>query len=125
MSKVFFQIANTDLTPFEDIQNHDINSVEVYQSWTDGNWVERREIVRRRVEGTVTLGFNKAEDYNAFTAMLNSYRQADASYPVTVYVQNTGETSTVNAYIAPMGAAKWDIINGRQWITQVLTITER
>lgn len=125
MSKVLFQIADFDLTPFENIQNHDVNSVEVYQSWTDGNWVERREIVRRRVEGTLTLGFSKAEDFNAFTTLLNRYRQADAYYPVTVYVQNTGETAVINAYVTPVGAAKWDIINGRQWITQELTITER
>lgn len=125
MSKLFFQIGVKDLTPYEDIQNHDVNKVEIFQSWTDGNWIERRAVIRSRIEGRVTLGFASAEDFQEFTVLLNSQRQADGFYYVTVYVQNTGETASIEAYVEPQGAAKWDIVNSRQWITQTLTITER
>ena len=77
MSKLFFQIGVKDLTPYEDIQNHNVNKIEVFQSWTDGNWIERRAVIRSRIEGRVTLGFASAEDFQEFTVLLNSQRQAD------------------------------------------------
>lgn len=123
--KIFFQIAGTDLTAYADIQNYSVNEEDVYQSWTDGNWVEHRDVVRRRVEGEVKLGFAKAADFAAFAALLISARQTGGWYPVTVYVNNTGAVMNIEAFLAVKGAGKWDLKNGRQWLVQTIQITQR
>lgn len=125
MAKVFLKISDLDLTPFVDIQNHAVNQTDVYQSWTDGNWIERRERVRTRIEGETTVGFSSFADFEAFARQLSAARQSGGYYAVTVYVNNTGEEAQISAFITAEGESKWDLLNSRQWITQKLTITER
>jgi hypothetical protein len=59
-SPVFLRLGSTDLSAFADIQNWKVNQVDVWQEWTDGNWIDHREIVRQRVEGSFKLGFKTA-----------------------------------------------------------------
>ena len=125
MPSVFFKIGATDLTPWEDVQNHDVNREDVYETWTDGNWVDHRVVVRTRVTGKVSLGFNKAADFAAFQALLSSARDAEGYYPITVYCANTGTLETVNAYLDTSGADKWDLKNSRQWQVVTVEITGR
>lgn len=125
MPNIFLKISDLDLTPFVDIQNHAVNRNDVYQSWTDGNWVERRERVRTRIEGETTVGFAAAADFEQFTRQLSAARQSGGYYAVTVYVNNTGEEALISAFLSAEGEGKWDLRNGRQWITQKITITER
>ena len=124
-NKNFFQIGDTDLTPFCDVQNHKVNSTAVTRRWTDGNWIDRESLIRRRIEGTVTLGFQRAADEAAFMALLNTYRQADGWYPVTVYVQNTGETARIEAFLTTEATATWDFVNNAQWKVVTVDIYER
>lgn len=125
MPKVFLKISDLDLTPFVDIQNHEVNKTPVYQSWTDGNWVERRELVRTRIEGETTVGFSRMADFESFTRQMSSAQQSGGYYAITVYLNNTGETAQIDAFITTEGAGKWDLTNSRQWITVVLKIVER
>lgn len=125
MPSVFFQIGSTDLTAWEDIQNHAVNREDVYETWTDGDWTDHRVIVRTRINGTVKLGFSNAADYAAFTALLISARDPEGYYPVTVYCANTGTTETINAYLDVTQADKWDLQNGRQWQVVSIKITGR
>lgn len=125
MPSVFFKIGATDLTPWEDIQNHDVNREDVYETWTDGNWADHRVVVRTRVTGKVSLGFDKAADFAAFQALLSSARDAEGYYPITVYCANTGTLETVNAYLDTSGADKWDLKNSRQWQVVTVEITGR
>lgn len=123
--KIFLKISDLDLTPFLDIQNHAVNRSEVYQSWTDGNWTERRELVRTRVQGMTTVGFSKAEDFDAFTRQMQTARQTGGFYAVTVFVNNTGETAEIDAFVDTTGAGKWDFTNKGQWQTVTINIFER
>lgn len=125
MPSVFFKIGATDLTPWEDIQNHDVNREDVYETWTDGNWVDHRVVVRTRITGKISLGFAKAADFAAFQALLISARDAEGYYPITVYCANTGTSETVNAYLDTSGADKWDRTNSRQWQVVTVEITGR
>ena len=125
MPSVFFKIGATDLTPWEDVQNHDVNREDVYETWTDGSWVDHRVVVRTRVTGKVSLGFDKAADFAAFQALLSSARDAEGYYPITVYCANTGTSETVNAYLDTSGADKWDLKNSRQWQVVTVDITGR
>lgn len=121
----FLTIGSTDCSQWVDKQTYAINSEDVYETWTDANWVDHRVIVRQRVRGTVKLGFASAVDFASFTALLESARQADGFYSVTAYVSNTGATVTFDAYIDAKDETKWDLANSRQWHVQTLTIIGR
>lgn len=125
MPSLFFKIGSTDLTAYEDIQSHSVNREDVYDTWTDGNWTLHRVIARTRISGTVKLGFAKATDYAAFTALLASAKTANGYYAITVYCSNTGTTESINAFLDVSGADKWDLTNSRQWQTVTVKITGR
>lgn len=125
MPSYFFKISSTDLTAFEDIQNHDVNRDDVYDTWTDGNWVDHRVIVRTRISGTVKLGFKKATDFADFMTLLGTAKDAEGFYPISVYCNNTGTTETINAFLDVSGADKWDLNNSRQWQVVTIKITGR
>ena len=121
----FLTIGSTDCSAWVDKQSYEMNSEDVFETWTDANWVDHRVVVRQRIRGKVKLGFSSAADFATFTALLSSARQADGYYNVTAYVNNTGATATFNAFIDPTDENKWDLLNSRQWQVQTLTITGR
>lgn len=130
-ARVFFKIGTVDFTAFTNIQDFSINEVEVADTWEDANRRIHKYIFRTRKQGEVTLEFQKAADYNAFLAAMISQRATtgtDANtYQVTSWVANSGSMTAevqYTAYIETMGSAKWDLQNGHQLITQVLTVTE-
>lgn len=125
MNMMFFKIGSTDLSQYADIQNYNINEVDVFQSWTDGNWIDHRDMVRTRITGTVLLGFKTAASWSAFQTLLSSQRNAAGYYPVTLYVNNTGTTETIDAFLDMTNATKWDLVNDRFWRVQTVTVTER
>lgn len=122
---IFFQIGTTDLTPYVDIQNFDVNSEDIYESWTDGNFIEHREITRSRVIGKIKLGFSDTTDFTNFQTLLSNNRNVNGYYPIQIHVNNTNSTESINAFISPEGSAKWDQKNGRQWLVLALEIRER
>lgn len=122
---VFFKIGTTDITPWIDIQDYDMQASDVYTTWTDANDVDHRVVTRRRISGKFQVGFDKAADFAAFTALLISAKNADGYYSVTAYVNNTGETVTFDAYLDCTDADKWDLLNSRQWQVQDVTVTGR
>lgn len=122
---IFLQIGSTDLSPAADIQSYEMNSQDVYETWTDANWLDHRVIVRQRISGKVKLGYSSAAAFTALQTLLAAARQADGSYTVTAYVQNTGAMATFDCYIDTEGADKWDLKNSRQWQVVTLTITGR
>ena len=122
---VFFKVGNTDYTDFTDIQNCDLNAQDVFEEWTDGNWNIHRVITRQRITGSVKLGFKTAADLGSFLSGIEAARNASGYYPVTAYVNNLNGEQTFNAFLDLDGEAKWDIINGRQWLVQTVTVTGR
>ena len=124
-SIIFFQVGSTDLTQYVDIQNFNVNSAEVYETWTDGNYVEHREISRSRITGKIKLGFKSTTELNDFLTTMSNNRNANGYYTITVHVNNLGSTSTISAFVDQTGAAKWDVHNGRQWLTLTLEIRGR
>lgn len=120
-----FKINATDLTAYEKTSEHNVNRVDVYSTWTDGNWIEHREIARTRITGTVTLTFPRSTDYTSFLALLTSEKDADGYYPITVYCSNTGTTETINAFLDVQGDTKWDLSSPRVWQGVTITIYQR
>lgn len=125
---IFFKIGSSstgDLSAFADIQNYDVNKVDVFQEWTDGNWINHRDIVRTRIQGTVTLGFKTVTDWNAFVSLLNANRDEAGYFAVTVWVNNTATSETINAFLDLVGSGKWDLVNNRFWRVITISVTQR
>ena len=124
MPSVFFKINTTDLSQYEDKQNHNINAVDVYSTWTDGNWKDHRVIARTRITGTLKLGFANSTDFSSFLTLLTTARNANGYYPIKIYVANTGTEETVNAFLDVSVADKWDSVNSRQWHEVTVKVSE-
>lgn len=120
-----FLIGATDLTAWEKTEQHDVNREDVYEEWTDGNWIDHRVIARTRISGRVVLGFKRATDYASFLSLLSTARDAEGYYPVTVYVSNTGTTETFNAFLDCQGLTRWDVTAPIQYQQITVNITGR
>ena len=126
MPSYFFKIGTTDISSYIDIQTYAVNREDVYEEWTDGNWVLHREIARTRRSGTFQVGFSKAADFASFMALLSSAKTADGYYSVSAYISNTGSSDTFDAYLdVSNDDDKWDAVNSRQWQVTTVTVTER
>lgn len=126
MPSVFFKIGTTDLTPWVDVQSYAVNREDVYEEWEDANWILHRVIARTRYSGSFQLGFSRADEFAAFTALLEAQRDPSGYYAVTAYINNTGETVAFIAFLDVLNEEdKWDRVNGRQWLVVTVTLTER
>ena len=120
-----FLIGSTDLTPWEDTTRHVVNREDIFASWTDGNWIDHREIVRTRVTGTVVLRFSKEADFASFMSLMTSARDANGYYSVTVWCSNTNSVEMVNVFLDIAGETKWDVTCPRKFHEITVTITGR
>ena len=120
-----FLIGSTDLTPWENTTRHVVNREDIFASWTDGNWIDHREIVRTRVTGTVVLRFSKEADFASFMSLMTSARDANGYYSVTVWCSNTNSVEMVNVFLDIAGETKWDVTCPRKFHEITVTITGR
>jgi len=125
----YYNAASTlvDMTAYADIQNINLNRADVFQTWTDGNWNERRVKVRTKISGSVQLGFASESTYRSFLTALAAAAAAstDGTVKLKAYVNNVENVCEFFAYVDTVGAGKWDLLNSRQWQTLALNISER
>lgn len=114
-----------DMTGSVDIQNFGLNRQDVFETWTDGNWKERRVKVRDRISGVVNIGFASETAYHGFLSALAAAVGEDGTVKLRAYVNNVQTVCEFFAYVDISGAGKWDLLNGRQWQTLAMTVSER
>ena len=124
-SITLFKIGNTDLTDYVDIQNYDVQKEPIYEEWTDGNYVNHRNIVRTRINGTVKVGFRNSTDVASFLSVLSSNVQTGGYYPASVFTNDDNTLNTANIFISDVAEIKRDLVNGRVWHEYTLEIEER
>ena len=122
---VSFYIGNTDLTVYVDLQNYDVNLIEQYESWFDGNGNEHRNIYAEKAAGSLRVGFKTDAEISAFKEVLEESRNVDGYYPVTTSVNNATGLREYNAFINISAEGKYDVLNEREWIVFSLEIQER
>ena len=122
---ILFKINTTDLSTFDYKPEHKVNRTDVFESWTDGNWIEHRQLLRTRISGQVTLRFTQPTDYSAFVALLTSERTADGYYLITVWCSNTNTSETLNAFLEVEGTTRWDVTTPRVYNGVTIKITGR
>lgn len=118
----YYDSGNTlvNMTDNMDIQNCGLNQANVYQTWTDGNWEDHRDVVRTRVSGSVKLGFASEANFNTFLTSIAAAELEDGTVKIKAYVNNVKTVCEFYAFVDIEGAGKWDLTNSRQW--QVLTV---
>lgn len=122
---ITFKINNTDLTKWEDRREHKVNQEDIFETWTDGNWIEHRVLTRTRVSGSLKLNFSRETDYTSFLALLSSERTADGYYPVTIWCNNTGGTVSINAFLTYTGVVNWDVTAPIKHQSVTVTVAQR
>lgn len=120
-----FKISTTDLTPWEDTTRHQVNRTDVFEEWTDGNWITHRVISRTRISGTVVLSFAREADFTAFMTLMTTARTLNGYYPITVWCSNTNSTESINAFLDIAGDTKWDVTAPIKHHDITVTITQR
>lgn len=119
-----FSIGSTDYTKFEDTTQHNVNREDVFETWIDGNWRERRVVARTRVSGSVFLRFPRSSDFEDFLGDLESAKSENGTYSVSVWCSNTGSVEAVTAYLDVTGETKWDVTAPIKWNGLTIQITE-
>lgn len=120
-----FTVSTTDLTAWEDTNKHAVNKADIYEEWTDGNWITHRVIARTRVTGTVALSFSRESDFTAFMTLMSTAKSADGYYAVTVWCNNSNTTETINAFLDFSGDTKWDVTAPIKHHDITVAITQR
>lgn len=93
-------INNTNITNYIVEGSYNMNAVDSSESWEDGNFVEHRIIVTKKVSGEFdVVCSNRANSIN-LAAFLTLWRNADNNGVVTidVYVLNEDVNKTIDAY---------------------------
>lgn len=105
---MLFSVNNVDFTRSIISTSYEMNKQDVFEAWTDANGISHRSIYRSKISGSFELKFINRAKYNAFISALNAVK-TDGYYPVTVYVNNTLATETINAFvhIAPSMTAQY------------------
>ena len=120
-----FSINSTDLTQWEQTDEHDVNRADVFEEWVDGNYITHRVVTRTRISGKVVLSFSKETEFSNFMSLMTTARNANGYYPITVWCNNTNTTETVNAFLDISGDTKWDVTAPIKHNTITVAITGR
>ena len=92
-------INSVDFTSKIVEKSYKMDKKSVYTTWTDGNMKTHRVVSRTQVTGSFTMTFLTATDYTNFESAIAAVKQDGDYLPVTVYVNNTKTTETINAYL--------------------------
>ena len=85
------------------IKKYKLNRTPMYggTEYTDGWWKRHRSIVRYAINGSVTLAFSSAEEYNDFVDNVRDSMRPEGDYMLDVYVQELNEVMRIYAYLTP------------------------
>lgn len=125
MPLTLLEINQTDLTEYIDIQNYNVNRIPVFEDWTDGNHITRRNVIRYRIKGEIKIGFRDDTDVSSFLNLLSSSITAGNYYAADVFVNNENTLVSANVFIDGLATIARDLANGRVWHSYTLTIEER
>lgn len=92
--------GSLDVTPFIVLNTYEVSSQPIFSKWNDGKGHERRAIKRRRLEGSFSVKFFNASDYQAFLTAIEGQRVTGFDYiPVIAYDNKSRSVKTINAYL--------------------------
>lgn len=116
-------VNGKDLTRYIDKDTYQVNAEDVYESWLNANFVERRIIVRQRVKGSFTIKCGNGLTYASF---LSTWMGAVDNGVVTlgVFVQSNNKFEAIEAYYKFEGSRHVEHSNGAVYDEVTVTIEE-
>lgn len=98
-TKIMFAINGTDYSHRVVGTGYAVQKNDEYNVWTDANGKEHRSAYRTRIEGKFTMLFLDVSEYNTFEGVLLLNKNADLTYPITVYDNKTATSVNITAFI--------------------------
>lgn len=114
-----------NLTKYINVNEYAINQHDIFETWTDGNFILHRDITRQRISGSFQIGFTSAIKFNWFCELLEKAKQDEGYYNLKVYVNNLDDNVTISAYMDFDVTRIRDILNNRSWNVFTINIEER
>lgn len=122
---IMFKIGETDYSNRVIASNYNINSTEVYTTWTDASKTEHRSLERKRVVGSFDVYFKTIEEYEAFTEQVAAVKDDNLAVDITVCDNKTNTEMEINAFIDYTPIRSKDGLNNDTMGTINITIQER
>lgn len=96
-----FMIGEDDFTNFITVPSYKVNYGPVYNTWTDANYKQHRDILRYKVQGSFKLLFDTEEDLNRFLDDVYNFEDiTTGTVPIKVYVNNLSNQQEIDAFIS-------------------------
>lgn len=78
-----------------------VSDTEVFKTWTDALGTSHRDVLRTKVIGQFNFKSRGTDDadFASFIDDLAAVRTAANAYTITVYMDNTATTKTIDAYV--------------------------
>ena len=91
-----FKLNTTDYSAHVVAESYAINYEDVYQEWIDGGQVKHRDVIGRKLRGTMQLYFKSQSDLQTFLTALANCKTTASTYPVQLKANN----DTVDSLVA-------------------------
>jgi hypothetical protein len=91
-----FKLNTTDYSAHVVAESYAINYEDVYQEWTDGGQVKHRDVIGRKLRGTMQMYFKSQSDLQTFLTALANCKTTASTYPVQLKANN----DTVDSLVA-------------------------
>ena len=117
---------DNDITEHINPKSYSMNSEDQYESWEDGNYVEHRIYVRKKIRGTfeVALYGKNGMDFAAFKQIWDDATENDVAL-LNVWVQNENRLVGIYAYYKFTGTIHREMLNGQCFDKITVEVTER
>ena len=99
MANPLFKIGDADFTRFIMVPSYIVNSHDIYEEYSDGNYKFRRKKIRDRITGKFSMKFSDSYSFSQVLAKFNSEKDSDGAITATVYVVNTQTVKTSKFYV--------------------------
>lgn len=83
-----FKLNTTDYSAHVVAESYAINYEDVYQEWTDGGQVKHRDVIGRKLRGTMQMYFKSQSDLQTFLTALANCKTMASTYPVQLKANN-------------------------------------
>lgn len=85
MADIMFKVGDVDYSQNVVATDFNVQTDDVYKSWTDANGKEHRSVYRTQTNGTFTMFFPDIDTFNAFCRQVKSVKKNDTSIPCSVF----------------------------------------
>ena len=116
-------VNGNDITKYIDKDTFQVNSSDVYESWQNANFVEKRIFVRKRVEGQFEIRCGKGLTLANFISNWNS-AVVNGVVTMGVWVQNDNRLAAIQAFYSFEGQEHVELDNGAFYDRLVIKIKE-